>query len=240
MKKAFVTGASKGMGLAIAKSLATTNVEVIGTYNSTKPANIKNVSYIKVDLSDRARLQSALKELESQEFNYIVNCAGIFEEESIEHFDLAKWDRSLEVMVTAPYIICHSLTKNMPSGGSIVNIVSDDAYLGEYAGFAYSVAKAGLISLTNSLANVLGHRGIRANSLAPGWVDTDMGPDSDELLEAIKEITPLERIATVEEIAKTTMFLLSDDSSFTTGSVVTVNGGRTNVDYSLYKEWKRS
>lgn len=240
MKKAFVTGASKGMGLAIAKSLATTNVEVIGTYNSTKPANIKNVSYLKVDLSDRARLQSALKELESQEFNYIVNCAGIFEEESIEHFDLAKWDRSLEVMVTAPYIICHSLTKNMPSGGSIVNIVSDDAYLGEYAGFAYSVAKAGLISLTNSLANVLGHRGIRANSLAPGWVDTDMGPDSDELLEAIKEITPLERIATVEEIAKTTMFLLSDDSSFTTGSVVTVNGGRTNVDYSLYKEWKRS
>lgn len=240
MKKAFVTGASKGMGLAIAKSLATTNVEVIGTYNSTKPANIKNVSYIKVDLSDRARLQSALKELESQEFNYIVNCAGIFEEESIEHFDLAKWDRSLEVMVTAPYIICHSLTKNMPSGGSIVNIVSDDAYLGEYAGFAYSVAKADLISLTNSLANVLGHRGIRANSLAPGWVDTDMGPDSDELLEAIKEITPLERIATVEEIAKTTMFLLSDDSSFTTGSVVTVNGGRTNVDYSLYKEWKRS
>jgi NAD(P)-dependent dehydrogenase (short-subunit alcohol dehydrogenase family) len=240
MKKAFVTGASKGMGLAIAKSLATTNVEVIGTYNSTKPANIKNVSYIKVDLSDRARLQSALKELESQEFNYIVNCAGIFEEESIEHFDLAKWDRSLEVMVTAPYIICHSLTKNMPSGGSIVNIVSDDAYLGEYAGFAYSVAKAGLISLTNSLANVLGHRGIRANSLAPGWVDTDMGPDSDELLEAIKEITPLERIATVEEIAKTTMFLLSDDSSFITGSVVTVNGGRTNVDYSLYKEWKRS
>lgn len=240
MKKAFVTGASKGMGLAIAKSLATTNVEVIGTYNSTKPANIKNVSYLKVDLSDRARLQSALKELESQEFNYIVNCAGIFEEESIEHFDLAKWDRSLEVMVTAPYVICHSLTKNMPSGGSIVNIVSDDAYLGEYAGFAYSVAKAGLISLTNSLANVLGHRGIRANSLAPGWVDTDMGPDSDELLQAIKEITPLERIATVEEIAKTTMFLLSDDSSFTTGSVVTVNGGRTNVDYSLYKEWKRS
>ncbi len=240
MKKAFVTGASKGMGLAIAKILATNNIEVVGTYNSTKPANIKNVSYLKVDLSDRARLQSALKELESQEFNYIVNCAGIFEEESIEHFDLAKWDRSLEVMVTAPYIICHSLTKNMPSGGSIVNIVSDDAYLGEYAGFAYSVAKAGLISLTNSLANVLGHRGIRANSLAPGWVDTDMGPDSDELLEAIKEITPLDRIATAGEIAKTTMFLLSDDSSFTTGSVVTVNGGRTNVDYSLMKEWKKS
>lgn len=240
MKKAFVTGSSKGMGLAIAKTLAINNIEVIGTYNSTEPANIKNVSYLKVDLSNRTNLQSALKELESQEFNYIVNCAGIFEEESIEHFDLAKWDRSLEVMVTAPYIICHSLTKNMPSGGSIVNIVSDDAYLGEYAGFAYSVAKAGLISLTNSLANVLGHRGIRANSLAPGWVDTDMGPDSDELLEAIKEITPLDRIATAEEIAKTTMFLLSDNSSFTTGSVVTVNGGRTNVDYSLYKEWKRS
>ena len=66
-----------------------------------------------------------------------------------------------------------------------------------------------------------------------------MGPDSDELLAAIKEITPLNRIATADEIAQTTMFLLSDASSFTTGSVVTVNGGRTNVDYSLYKEWKR-
>lgn len=239
MKKAFVTGASKGMGLAIAKSLADDNTEVIGTYNSTTPPDIKNVVYLKVDLNNREELIAALKGLENQEFNYIVNCAGIFEEESIEYFDITKWDKSLEIMLTAPYIICHSLTKNMPSGGSIVNIVSDDAYLGEYAGFAYSVAKAGLISLTNSMANVLGDRGIRVNALAPGWVDTDMGPDSDELLAAIKEITPLNRVATADEIAQTTMFLLSDASSFTTGSVVTVNGGRTNVDYSLYKEWKR-
>lgn len=239
MKKAFVTGASKGIGLAIAKKLISEGCEVVGTYNSTKPSEINGLTYVQVDLSNRKQLLGVLDGLQGQTFDYIVNCAGIFEEESIEHFDLDKWDTSLEVMLTAPYIICHSLIRNMPNTGSIVNIVSDDAYLGEYAGFAYAVAKAGLISLTNSLANVLGDRGVRVNALAPGWVDTDMGPDSEELSEAIIEITPLNRIATADEIAKAAYFLLSDDSSFTTGSVLTVNGGRTNVDYSLYKEWKR-
>lgn len=240
MKKAFVTGASRGIGLAITKRLAADGVEVVGTYNNTEPSSIDSVEYIKIDLGNRSELENMLKGLESKKFDYIVNCAGVFEEESIEHFDIAKWDKSLEVMVTAPYIICHSLVNNMPKGGSIVNIVSDDAYLGEYAGFGYAVAKAGLINLTKSLSNVLGRREIRVNAIAVGWADTDMGPESEELLSSVNEITPLGRMATPEEIAKTTQFLLSDDSSFTTGSVVVVNGGRTNVDYSLMKEWKNS
>lgn len=238
MKKAFVTGASRGIGLAIVRQLVLEGIEVVGTFHSTKPANLNGVKYIKVDLQNREELTKVLNDLAGDNFDYIVNCAGVFEEETIDNFDLAKWDKSLEVMLTAPYIIINALVKNMPESGSIVNIVSDDAYLGEYASFGYAVAKAGLINLTRSLGNLLGPRGIRVNAIAPGWVDTDMGPDNSDIAKTVNEITPLGRMATSQEIADTTSFLLSDKSSFMTGSVMFVNGGRTNVDYSLYKEWK--
>lgn len=239
MKKAFVTGASKGIGLAIAEQLVSQGVEIIGTYNSTKPGDVEGVEYRKVDLSDRKQLESFLEELKGENFDYIVNCAGLFEEESVEEFDIQKWDRSIEVMLTAPYMITHYLAAGMKKGGSIVNIVSNDAATGAFVGFGYSAAKSGLISLTKSLGNVLGSKGVRVNAVAPGWVDTDMGPENEVIKKAAEEVTPLGRIGKPVEIAKTVSFLLSDKASFINGAVIFADGGQSNVDYTLYKEWKR-
>lgn len=237
MKKAFVTGASKGIGLAVADKLIAEGVEVVGTYNSTKPVN-KNIQYHQVNLSDREQTQSLVSKLSSEKFDYIVNCAGLFEEESIELFDLEKWDKSIEVMLTAPYIIVESLSKNMDKGSAIVNIVSNDAATGAFVGFAYSAAKSGLISLTKSLGNVLGYKGIRVNAIAPGWIDTDMGPENESIKKAAEEITPLGRIGNPDEIANVVSFLLSEQSSYINGAVIFADGGQSNVDYTLYQEWQ--
>ncbi|MBI2797819.1 SDR family oxidoreductase [Candidatus Saccharibacteria bacterium] len=156
----------------------------------------------------------------------------------MELFDLNKWDRSLEVMLTAPYIVVEALNHNMPWGSAVVNIVSNDAATGAFVGFAYSAAKSGLISLTKSLGNVLGYKGIRVNAIAPGWIDTDMGPENDVIKKAAEEVTPLGRIGRPEEIAETATFLLSDKASFINGAVIFEDGGQSNVDYTLYKEWK--
>ncbi len=240
MKKAFVTGVSGGIGGAIAKKLMLEGCEVVGIYNSNdpEPERIEKIKYYKADLSDRNKTQELVKQFQDIQFDYIVNCAGLFEDESVEQFDLEKWDRSLEVMLTAPYIIVEALSKTMQKGAAIVNIASNDAATGAFVGFGYSAAKSGLISLTKSLGNVLGYRGIRVNAIAPGWIDTNMGPENNEIKKAAEEITPLGRIGKPEEIAETTAFLLSDKASFINGAVIFADGGQSNVDYTLYKEWK--
>ena len=141
-------------------------------------------------------------------------------------------------MLTAPYIIVEALSKNMNKGSAIVNIASNDAATGAFVGFAYSAAKSALISLTKSLSNVLGYRGIRVNAIAPGWIDTDMGPENETIKNAAEEITPLGRIGSPKEIANTASFLLSEQSSYINGAVIFADGGQSNVDYTLYKEWR--
>lgn len=240
MKKAFVTGVSGGIGKAIVEKLAGEGCEIVGIYNSHEPelTNSKEIEYAQVDFSSRKETLALIDKYKDVEFDYIVNCAGVFEDESVEQFDLDKWDRSIEIMLTTPYIIVEGLSKNMKPGSAIVNIASNDAATGAFVGFGYSAAKSGLISLTKSLGNVLGYRSIRVNAIAPGWIDTNMGPENDTIKAAAEEITPLGRIGKPEEIAETVAFLLSEKASFINGAVIFADGGQSNVDYTLYKEWK--
>lgn len=238
-KTALVTGGSRGIGRAIAEKLHAGGWHVVATYNTgiDEAQELKRelgIEVRQINLSDRGRSVDFARTL-SEEFNFtaLVNNAGIIEFEPFEDLTLDAWDRTLEVNVTAPLLLSKEIGLRMTPGGSIVNVASTDALIGSFSSIAYSASKAALISVTKSLADVLGSRGVRVNAVTPGWVDTGMS--TEESYDAV-ELTPLGRIGRPEEIADAVSFLLSDSASFITGSSLVVDGGYTGVDYIMKKE----
>jgi NAD(P)-dependent dehydrogenase (short-subunit alcohol dehydrogenase family) len=234
-----VTGGSRGIGKSIAERLANSGWRVIATYNTgaEEAQELKRthgVEIRQIDLSDRQKSVDFAQQIRDEyAFTALVNNAGVFEAEPFSELTLEAWDRTLEVNVTAPLLLAHDLGMKMRPGSAIVNIASTDAYIGSFGSIAYSASKAALISVTKSLANVLGPKGIRVNAVTPGWVDTDMS--TEESSDAV-ELTPLGRNARPDEIAATVEFLLSDQASFINGASIVVDGGYTGVDYIMMKE----
>lgn len=238
-KTALVTGVSKGIGNAIARKLGEEGYFVHGVYNSdTEGANalkadIKDVELHQVDLSDRKQTQQLVANLKDAEFDAIVNNAGVFILEKFDEYSLDSWDKTFEVNLNAILVICLGLKDNIKKGGAIVNISSTDGMTGSFAGMAYSASKAALINLTKSLGNNFGPRGIRVNTIAPGWVNTDMDTD---VVDDAPALTPLGRNGKPEEIADAVSFLISDKSTFANGATFVIDGGYMNVDSIMKKE----
>ncbi|MER6766115.1 MULTISPECIES: SDR family NAD(P)-dependent oxidoreductase [Amycolatopsis] len=237
--RVLVTGASRGIGRAVAELLVREGVSVVGTYNSgnqeaAELTGLGVVEMVRVDFADRAETARVLADLAaSGPFNGIVNNAGAIEFERWGEFTLESWDRVFDINLRAVLSVTTTLTKSMPPGGSIVNLASKDGMIGTYASMSYSASKAALINLTRSLANVLGPAGIRVNAVSPGWADTGMSTEPS--IEA-GQLTPLGRNARPEEIAEVIKFLLSDASSFVSGANYLVDGGYTGVDLIMKKE----
>ena len=150
-----------------------------------------------------------------------------------DRYSMDEWSNVLEVNVTAPLHLVHGLRGALGAQASVVNIASTDGMTGTFASLAYSASKAALINLTKSLGNVLGPSGIRANAIAPGWVDTGMSTDASY---AAGGQTPLGRNGRPAEIADVALFLLGDTSSYVNGSTIIVDGGYTNVDVIMLQE----
>ena len=228
-----VTGASRGIGKAISQRLCQDSYHIIGTYNSTKPASRSTAdtsetqSFVQLDCGNDDSIEAIAQVLSDRELYGIVNNAGMIEFEDFQNFDLEAWRRTFAVNLDGVLKLVLALKDRLAAGGSVVNIASTDGFIGGFDTMAYAASKAALINLTKSLAINLGPRNIRANAVAPGWIQTDMGTKMPDV--AIDH-TALGRLGLPEEVAGVVSFLISSDSSYITGETIVVDGGYYCID----------
>lgn len=240
MKTAFVTGASRGIGRAIARTLAHEGCAVGINYLKEQGKaeklvrELRSEGYaamaVQADVSDRAAITAAIRAVEREfgEVNVLVNNAGISQQDLFQYTDEALWRRLFAVNVDGAY---HTIQAVLPAmiarqSGSIVNISSMWGLRGASCEVSYSATKAAIIGLTRSLAMELAPSHIRVNCVAPGVIRTDMVEKlGQETIDALTEETPLGRIGTPEDIAQAVAFLAGDKASFITGQVLTADGG---------------
>jgi NAD(P)-dependent dehydrogenase (short-subunit alcohol dehydrogenase family) len=241
-KSALVTGASRGIGRAVAKQLAAHGATVGVHYNADEAAAEKTAAELdgenhwvmKADMSD----PSAVIKLADEAItllggvDILVNNAGIYELHPMVVSEttswIEKWQRTIDVNLLGPACLCHHLATHMAARGSgrIINVTSRGAYRGEPQAPAYGAAKAGLNSLSQSLAQALAPHGVIVTAVAPGWVETDMTTSHLEGAEgdAIRAQSPMQRVAKAEEIADVVLFLAGTKAEYLAGAVIDVNG----------------
>ena len=230
-KLALVTGASRGIGRAIAEELARAGADVVVGYRSGKEEAEELAAAIggravQADVSspeDARRLVA-----EAGDVDVLVNNAGLTRDGLLARMSDDDWRTVIETNLSSVFYTCRAVTRPMMKkrNGSIVNISSIVGVHGNWGQTNYAASKAGIIGFTKSLARELGSRNIRANVVAPGYVKTaltDVLPD--EATAAMVQQTPLGRVADPEEIAGAVRFLASDQASFITGEVLLVDGG---------------
>ncbi len=236
-KIVFITGVSRGIGRSICIKLLNEGYKVIGTFKKSKSQayklkkKYKSLTLYQVDFRCRNQTLKFIKRLRKHNFYAIINNAGIFELEDFTNYKMKTWDDTFEVNLNA--VLLFSTQLNIKKGGSIVNIASTDGLIGSFSSMAYCASKASLINLTKSLANNYGSKGIRVNSISPGWINTGMS--TEESFEASK-LTPLGRNGKPKEVGDLVSFLISKNASFINGANIVIDGGYSNVDFIMKKE----
>jgi 3-oxoacyl-[acyl-carrier protein] reductase len=234
---ALVTGASRGIGAAIAKALAAEGWPVGVNYRSDKGAADKIVAEIEsdggkavaigADVADPGAAEELFKSLESH-FDapvlVLVNNAGIARDDLTPSLDDDQWSAVIETDLTAAFRLTRRALKSMmrARSGRIVNISSVVALRANPGQSNYAAAKAGLIAFTKTAAVEVARRGVTINAVAPGWIETEMTAGvSDDLLKAV----PARRAGKPEEVAACVRFLVSEEAGYVTGAVLSVDGG---------------
>jgi 3-oxoacyl-[acyl-carrier protein] reductase len=230
-KLALVTGASRGIGRAIAEELARAGAAVVVGYRSGKDEAEELAAAIggravQADVSDPDEAKRLVDE--AGDIDVLVNNAGLTRDGLLARMSDEDWRTVIETNLSSVFYTCRAVTRPMMKkrGGSIVNISSIVGVHGNWGQTNYGASKAGIIGFTKSLARELGSRNIRANVVAPGNVKTALTEVlPDEATAAMVQQTPLGRVADPEEIAGAVRFLASDQASFITGEVLLVDGG---------------
>jgi 3-oxoacyl-[acyl-carrier protein] reductase len=230
-KRALVTGASRGIGRAIAEELARAGAEVVVGYRSGQEeaqqlAEEIGGRAVQADVSspeDARRLVD-----EAGDVDVLVNNAGLTRDGLLARMSDDDWRTVLETNLSSVFYTCRAVTRPMMKrrSGAIVNVSSIVGVHGNWGQTNYAASKAGIIGFTKSIARELGSRGIRANVVAPGYVKTRLTEVlPDEATAAMVANTPLGRVAEPEEVAGAVRFLASEAASFITGEVLLVDGG---------------
>lgn len=239
-KTVIVTGGAKGIGAAISSLFAKFGYNVIVNYNNSKDAAENLCAQLtaeghsclpfKADVSNSLEVKK-LFEFAAQNFGKIdtvINNAGIAQQKLITDTTDQDYDKMIATNLNSVFYCSREAAKYMvkEKNGSIINISSMWGISGASMEVHYSAAKAGVIGLTKALAKELGPSNIRVNAIAPGVVKTDMlNGFSDDDLKELANATPLQRLGTPEDVAKTALFLASSDASFITGQIISVDGG---------------
>ena len=236
MKNALVTGASRGIGAAIAKELSKNGFRVFVNYNKSESNAISLAEEIegiavKCDVSKAGEVEKMIETINGYGgIDVLVNNAGVSKIKMLQDTTEEDYDEIFDVNMKSVYLVIKSAIPNMidKKYGKILNISSMWGICGASCEVCYSASKAAVIGFTRALAKELGPSGINVNCIAPGVIDTDMNRSLDaETRAELAEETPLMRIGTAEDIAKAAAFLVSDDASFITGQVLSVDGGIT-------------
>ena len=234
---ALVTGGSRGIGRAIAVEMSKAGYRVIITYKSNDLAADETLEIIRskggsgekvrFDVADSKEAMKHMDEiiLQYKDIQVLVNNAGVTADGLFIMMSEEDWDRVIQTTLKGFYNMTKPVIKRMVQNhsGSVVSISSVAALIGTRGQANYAAAKSGLIAANRSLASEVARLGIRVNVVAPGLIDTEMIQGAP--VDKIKEIIPMARIGKPEEVAKVVRFLCSDDASYITGQVISVNGG---------------
>jgi 3-oxoacyl-[acyl-carrier protein] reductase len=236
---AFVTGASQGIGRACALKLATAGAAVaVAARNQEKLNELVNeitagggkAAAFALVVTDEEQIKTAIKAAIAQfgKVDILVNNAGITRDQLVMRLKRADWDAVLQTNLTSAYLCIQQVTSSMlkQRWGRIINIASVFGQMGQAGQANYSASKAGLIGLTMAVARELGSRNITCNAVAPGFIETPMTDVlSDELKQNAAKQIPLGRVGSPADVANAVAFLASDEASYITGHVLSVNGG---------------
>ncbi len=238
---ALVTGASRGIGRAIAIALAADGNFVVVNYTANEAAAAETLEKIRAaggegalsrfDVADQAAVDAAIKQLATEHgrLDVLVNNAGIAIDGLLLRTKKEDWQRTLDVNLSGAFHCCKAAARYLlkAPAGRIVNLSSVVGEQGNAGQVSYAAAKAGLIGLTRTLAREFASRAVTVNCVAPGFIETDMTAKhvTGESREALLKQIPLGRIGTSEDVAEAVRFLVSPSASYITGQVVRVNGG---------------
>lgn len=238
-KIAVVTGASRGIGLACAKALAATGFSIIGTATSATGINSIETAFsdssalvaaLELDVTDAASIEAFFAALEERGVTplVLVNNAGVTRDNLLLRMKDDEWSTVISANLSAVFALTKRVLRGMVKAryGRIINITSVVGASGNGGQANYAAAKAGVVGFTKSLAQEVASRGITANAIAPGFIDTDMTAKlSDAQKQSALAHVPLGRMGEPEEIAAAVAFLASDQAAYITGETLHVNGG---------------
>ncbi|MBK8551524.1 MAG: 3-oxoacyl-[acyl-carrier-protein] reductase [Ignavibacteria bacterium] len=232
-KIVLVTGGSRGIGKAIAESLADAGATVIVTYKNAIDEsyfNSKNIKHFKCDVADLKSVQEVVDSIvkEFTKIDVLVNNAGITKDGLLMRMSEEDWDVVLDTNLKGVFNMTKAVTRSMMSKryGKVINITSIVGIMGNAGQANYVASKAGVIGFTKSVAKELASRNININAIAPGFIETEMtGKLSEEVKQNYLNSIPLKKFGTGQDIANAVKFLASDESAYITGQTICVDGG---------------
>jgi 3-oxoacyl-[acyl-carrier protein] reductase len=236
-KIALVTGASKGIGRAICVELAKSGYRIVANYMSDEKGAVDTLEMVRkagsdgqimqFDVSDFDQTQSAVDDIlkENGSIDALINNAGITADGLFIMMPRKDWNAVIDINLSGFYNLTRPVLENMicRKHGAIVSIASIAGLIGNRGQANYSAAKAGLIGASRAVASEVARLGIRVNVVAPGLIETDMIKEAP--MKNIKSLIPMARIGKPQEVARVVRFLCSEDASYITGQVISVNGG---------------